>query len=184
MSTSRPVRIPRTRAHTVARVPVGAPMPSTRTIAERPVERRTNVAGFQRAFRLTLVYLVGIALIYALFVGYTLRVPIAQGAGAGTDLLLFGIAALAFAIVGSLVALHPVPRAIELTSTAIVVVGRWGIRTEWTPRGELQLRVVRRFAAGLFSSEPVTSVELSVPGRPPRTYLVTEGLVPGGPKTT
>ena len=181
MSTSRPVRIPRSRTHTVARVPVGAPMPSTRTVAERPVERRRNVAGFQRALRLALVYLSGIALIYALFVGYTLTVPITQGAGAGTDLLFFGIVALAFAIAGTLLALHSVPRAIELSSTAIVVLGRWGVRTEWTPRGELELRVVRRFPAGLLSSEPVTSVELSLPGRPPRTYLVTEGLIPRGP---
>ena len=158
-------------------------MPSTRTVVERSVERRRNVSGFQRALRLTLVYLVGMALIYALIVGYTLMAPIAQGTGVGTDLLLFGIAALAFAIVGTLVALHPVPRAIELTPTAVVVVGRWGARTEWTPRGELKLRVVRRFPAGLHSSEPVTSVELSLPGRPPRTYLVTEGLIPVGPPT-
>ena len=141
---------------------------------------RPNVAGFQRAFRLVLIYLVGLALIYVLFLGLAQTASGAAGSGLGSDLLLFGIAALAFAVAGVMIALHPVPRAIALTADAVVVVGRWGRRTEWDPREQLRLRVVRRFPAGLLSSEPVTSVEFSLPGRPPRTYLVTEGLVPEG----
>ena len=142
------------------------------------MERRRNVAGFQRAFRLALIYLLGLALVFALFVGVDQTAAVTRGAGAGTDLLLLGIAALAFAVVGTLIALHPAPRTIEVSRTAIVVIGRWGRRTEWSPLVELRLRVVRRFAAGFLSTEPVESIELTVPGRPPRTYLVTQGLFP------
>ena len=148
------------------------------------MERRRNLAGFQRALRLALIYLVGLALIFVLFVGYAQTASVTRGTGAGTDLMVFGIAARPLAIVGMLIALHPAPRAIEVTGTAFVVVGRWGRRTEWAPRAELRLRVVRRFAAGFLSSEPVESIELAVPGRPARTYLVTQGLFPGPPATS
>lgn len=134
--------------------------------------------------RLTLIYLVAVALLYVLFLASAEAASRSRGPGPNFDLLLFGVAALGFALAGALIALHPAPRRIEIAPSAITVVGRWGHRTEWTPRAQLTFRRVRRFAAGILSRDPVESVELSVPGRPPRTYLVTEGLFatePNGP---
>lgn len=159
-------------------------------VLPRPLEtegtgdRRPNLAGFQRALRLALIYLVGLALIFGLFAGFTEAAPTSKGSGATTDLLFFGVAALAFAVVGTLVALHAAPRAIIVKESSIVVIGRWGRRTAWAPRSELRLRVVRRHPAGFLSSEPVESIELAVPGRPAQVYLVTQGLFPGAPTSS
>ena len=175
MTASRPVRIPRARVPRRTGAPVPPPSLPCATVVGL-VERRPYVAGSHRALRLTLFYLVAVALLYVLFLGSAEVASRAGGAGPNFDLLLFGVAALVFALAGVLIALHPAPRRIEITPTAITVVGRWGHRTTWTPRAQLTFRRVRRFAAGILSSDPVESLELSLPGRPPRTYLVTEGL--------
>ena len=146
-----------------------------------PVPFRKNVAGLQRALRLVLIYLIGLALVFLAFVAIDLSVPGGTGAGATFDLVLFGLVALGFALAGSMVALHPVPRLVGVTPDAIVVVGRWGRRAEWGPRERVRVRVLRRFPAGFLSHEPVESVELAAPGRPPRNYVVAEGLFPIGP---
>ena len=178
MSAPRAVRIPRVRAEGPSRSAVRTTSPPEPARRAGAVERRTNVAGTQRAVRLALVYLGAIGLLYLVFFVLERAARGGSGTGAELDLLLFGIVALAFALGGALFALHPAPRAIEIAPSAFVVVGRWGRRTEWSPRNEVKFRVVRRFPAGLLSHAPVESVELSVAGRPPRAYFTGEGFFP------
>lgn len=182
VSNSHTVRIPRGSGRPTVRVPVGStPSPGARTAPAAPIPFRPNLAGLQRALRLSLIYLAGLVLVFLAFVAIDLSVPGHTGAGATFDLLLFGLVALGFAVAGTVIALHPVPRLVGVTPNAIVIVGRWGRRAEWSPRDQVRVRVVRRFPAGFFSHEAVESVELAAPGRPSRNYVVAEGLFPADP---
>ena len=178
MSAPRAVRIPRVRAEGgrpgVERT-TAAPERARVTAA---IELRPNVAGSERAVRLAYLYLGAIGLLYLLFVLLEWIVRAGWGTGVEFDLLLFGLAALVFSVGGALFALHPAPRGIEIGPTALRIVGRWGHRIEWSPRNEIRFRLVRRYSAGFLSRAPVESVELSLPGRPPRVYLVGEGFFP------
>jgi hypothetical protein len=98
--------------------------------------------------------------------------------GAGSALLLFSAAAAGFGAVGAVLALHPAPRAVEISRSQIVVLGRWGGRRRWPRSRELHVRVVRRFPPRGLSSGTVELVEVSTPGRAARNYLVEEGLLP------
>jgi hypothetical protein len=128
--------------------------------------------------RTTLLFLVVLALLYGAFVLYDRSAPGGTSPGAQGELATFSGIALLIAVVGALLSLGPAPRAVEWTSGSLVVVGRWGRRTEWAPIDEVTVRSVRTYPAGFLSSAPVDSVEVSIRGRRLRSYLVESGLLP------
>ena len=176
MASPRVVRIPRA---TGARAPssAGALSPDG---ADGEAERRPNVGGSQRAVRIALLYLLGLTGVYLAFVLYARSAPGGMTPGAGSALLLFSAAAAGFGAAGAILALHPAPRAVEISPSQIVVLGRWGGRRRWPRSRELHVRVVRRFPPWGLSAVAVELVEVSTPGRPARSYLVEEGLLPVG----
>jgi len=177
MITPRAIRIPRgpppypaTPRRSADVPPPAPPVPSGL--------RSPNRAGTQRAVRLMLLYLVVLALLYLAFVLYDRSAPGGTSPGAQGGLIDFSVVALVLAAVGALLCLAPAPRAVERSSTSLIVVDRWGRRIEWTPLYEITVRTVRRYSVGLLSDAPVESVEVSGPGRRPRSYLVEAGLIP------
>lgn len=177
MGTPRAVRIPRTDADTARGVrPPWEATPTPPSAASASAQ--PNRGGTQRAVRLTGFYLAVLTALYVAFVLYDRSSPGGTSPGAEAGLLEFTGVAVLLAVLGAFLALGPAPRAIERSPTSIVVVGRWGRRTEWTPIDEVTVRPVRRYPAGLLSSAPVESVEVSGPGRRPRNYLVESGLLP------
>jgi len=140
--------------------------------------RRINTAGTQRAVRLTLFYLLFLALLYVGFVLLDRAAPGGASSGAATGVDVFSVLAAALAVGGSLLSLHPAPRYLETSDDATVVVGRWGMRHEYPPIGRIETRLLRRYSAGLLSRSPVISVELSGGPSPQATFLLEEGLIP------
>jgi hypothetical protein len=176
MSTPRAVRIPRATKESpfaTVRMPVPSTHPTT-SLAERV---RANRAGTQRAVRLTLLYLVVLAILYVAFVAYGRTVPGGTSSGMGYALTEFGLLALVLGVVGGALTLSPAPRAVERFPDGFVVVGRWGRRTAWTPLPKVSVRLVRRYPAGFLSKETVDLVEVSASGKRPRGYLVESGLL-------
>ena len=146
--------------------------------APAPKERRPNRAATQRVVRLSLIYLVALATVYLLMVGFARSTPAGAGTGTESALALFsGVAAL-LAAGGVVFSLSAAPRALEVGPESIVVVGRWGGRREYAPRSEIRVRVLRRFPPSLLAPARVESVEVRVPGKPSRTYLVDQELFP------
>jgi len=166
MMTSRPVRIPR-------------PAPPRTESAESANERRANVAGSQRAIRVTVVYLGVLAALYLAFVLYDRSVPGGTSSPAGNGEFLFTGIFVAFAVFGAIFTLHPAPRAIVVSSDHLTVVGRWGGRRVLPPLESLSTRVVRRYPSGFLSGAPVEQVELWGRGATLHTYLVEDGLFRG-----
>lgn len=187
MEGPRAVRIPRATVREeaprvrVPRTPVeGPPSPAPRAEGEL----RPNVAGTRRVVRLTLLYVLTLALVFLAFALYDRTVPRGSSSGAVADLLVFGLSALALALGGAWFTLSTAPRAVAASPTAVLIVGRWGRRTEWPPIGETTVRVVRRYPAGFLAPSAVESVELIAPGLGLRSYLVEAGLLPAtGPDT-
>jgi hypothetical protein len=128
--------------------------------------------------RLTVLYLAVLAVLYAAFVLYDRTSPGGTRPGEETSLLEFTGVALFLAAAGALLALAPAPKAVAWSPTSLVVVSRWGRRTEWKPIHEVTVRPLRRYPAGILSDAPVESVEVSCPGQRARNYLVESGLLP------
>ncbi|HLM70818.1 MAG TPA: hypothetical protein VK423_05520 [Thermoplasmata archaeon] len=187
MATPRAVKIPRTPA-----LPHAVRLPAVRTDRSAPPvgvghERRVNVAGTQRAVRLSLVFVVALVAIYAGFVLYDRTTPGGTAPAQGNGVLLFTGLFLLFAIGGVIVTLTPAPRAIEIREDAVTVVGRWGRRRRLSSLGLLSVAVVRKYPEGLLASGPVAMVEVYGEDMPRRSYLVEEDLFAGAnplPKRT
>jgi len=139
-------------------------------------EVRLNVGATRRAVTLSVVFVFGIAGVYALLVALTFAGPAAGSAGAFQGLLLSGVVAVLVASVGALVSLGSAPRAVELGEEATVVVGRFGRRYAFPGRSQLRSTVVRRFRPGLGSPVPLESVEIAG-GMSRRSFLIDEGLL-------
>jgi hypothetical protein len=175
----RAIRIPRARsadATRPVRIPVSRPPPGPATTGP-PSERRQNRAGTQRALRLTLLYVTSVAVLFAAFALAAETTPAGSSSGAAQDLLLFGLVALLIGGTGSLFVLGSTPRAIELTGSELVVVGRFGQRLRFSLGPTLSVRRVRRYGASFLSSSPVEAVELSA-GGVRRTFVIEEGILP------
>ncbi|MGP8077910.1 MAG: hypothetical protein ACLQD8_02865 [Thermoplasmata archaeon] len=140
-----------------------------------------NRAATQRARRLTALYVVILAALYA---GFALLARGSAGgppSGTTQDLELFGLVALVFALAGAILTLLSAPAALELSPTATVVVSPLGSRRTFRTGPGHSVRIVRKFPAGILSSEPVESVEIASGGGR-RTYLVDAGILsPAGP---
>lgn len=178
MASPRVVRIPSARVRTVPRGRTGEAVGPRTGTSDPLLERRPNRAGTQRAFRLALVYLSALAGLYLLLLAFDLSTPGGRSPGSAGGLALFSLIAAALALGGTLFSLTAAPRAVEVRRGSIVVVGRWKRRRTWTPRSAISVRVLRHYPEGPLSRAAVDSVEVGVPGRPPRTYLVESGIFP------
>jgi len=136
-----------------------------------------NRAGTQRARRLALTYLLGLAAIFGLFWGLSRGSSVGGTAGATSDLALFGELAVAIGAIGAFLSLISAPATIERAPEGLVVHGLLGYRRTFGEEVGLSIRVLRRYPAGWFSAEPVESVEIASRGVR-RTYLVEAGLLP------
>jgi hypothetical protein len=175
LASPRAIRIPRAsstegtdRAASTSKFPARA----------FPAERRPNTAGTQRATRLTLIYLLFLGVLYVGFLLLDRAAPGGSSLGADNGTYSFTLLAVILAIGGPLVSLHPAPRSVETSPVSTVVVGRWGRRHTYPPLSEIDTREVRRYPAGLLSSEPVLLVEVGGGPSPRGTFLLEEGLVP------
>lgn len=176
MSEPRAVRIPRARGP--AAPPPGRERPQERVHGPDPTDLKLNRAGTQRVVRMTVVYLVVLAGLYAGFAGYARSSPGGTSAGAQAALIEITILAIVLALAGTILTLTPAPRAVGPLPDGFVVVGRWGGRTEYTPLRDVTVRRVRRYSAGLLSGEDVDSIEVFGTRQRRRSYLIEAGLLP------
>lgn len=177
MSDARPVRLARKGGsgspHPVRlATPIVAPPPS----AGPPTDRRANRAATQRAIRLSVLYALGIAAVYALLVGIARAGPTGTSVGTSADLLFAGLLALVLAAIGVIVSLDAAPRAVELGDAETVVVGRFGRRYHYPGRDRLRSTVLQRFPSGLLSPVALESVEIAG-GSARRSFLLDERLL-------
>lgn len=138
-----------------------------------------NENGSRRVLRITVVYVVVLAALYAAFVVYDRAAPGGSSSPTENGILLLTVLFAAFCAVGVLYTLTPAPRSIEVRDSGVVVVGRWGRRRTLPPIGELSVRVVRRYPVGWLNDEAVELVEVWGPTLPVRGYLVDAGLFAG-----
>jgi hypothetical protein len=179
VATTRAVRIPRARADSDRPAPDETTVASGSSLpASGRVDRRRNQAGTERAFRLTLIYVVTLVVLYVVFVLLDRSAPGGTSTAVQTGLLYFSAIAVALGVGGALVALGPAPRAIELTTDSLVVIEWYGRRRTFPPLAEVQRSVVRRYPASFLSSRAVEAVELGTPAGGRRTYQLEVGLLP------
>jgi len=179
VATSRPVRIPRSRA---PRASGAAPTDAASEPAPRvvpSVARRANVAGTQRAIRLSALFVGVLGALYAAFALYARDAPGGAASPATNGLLLFTVIFVLFAVVGAVYSLSPAPRSIEVANDRVTVVGRWGRRTNLPPLDRLWVSVARSYRAGFFSNADVKLVEVWADDTPRRSYLVDAELFSG-----
>ncbi len=139
---------------------------------------RENRAGIQRANRLAVVYAVALLGVYAILAAYARSAPGGTSPGATYGLEIFAAVAVLLAAAGVLLAFSSSPRRVELHGDATVLVGRLGGRLRLAALRDLDVRVVRRFRAGLLSSAPVEHVEIAPKGKGRRrAFLVEERLL-------
>lgn len=184
MASPRAVRIPRSRPTSAATpAPTSAPSDQPDALATPPA-RRANVAGSQRAVRLTILFVVVLALLYASFVLYDRTAPGGTASAEDNGILLLSVLFVVFALGGAIFTLTPAPRRVEVEPDRLVVVGRWGRRRTWPPLDQLSVYVARRYPAGWLASGPVELVELSADGVPRQSYLIEAGLFEGARPST
>jgi hypothetical protein len=169
---------PTPRRVRVARLPPSAsettPPPPTAEALVREgssVRRIANRGATRRVRRLALLYTVALA---ALYLGIALLARSAAGgtsSGTGQDLELFGLNALAFALVGVLLTLLSAPASVELTATSTVIVSPFGTRRTYPVISRVTVRIARRHRPGILFPDAVDSVEIGWRGVR-RTFLI------------
>jgi hypothetical protein len=165
---ARAVRIPRERE-----LPMGSidrPAPTMDRPPAAPSTRRfTNGAGSARAFRTFLLFLVALAMIYAVFMGYAVSSSVA-GTNSAVEGVLTASVAVAL-LVGWWVTLGQAPTLAWVEDGELVVLGRLG-RIRRFPIDTLRVHVMRSNGVGFLGPDPTEFVEVSLPGGLRRTYLV------------
>ncbi len=137
------------------------------------------MGGFQRAFRLTVIFVVALAGLYAGFVLYDRTVPGGTSSATENGILVLTGLFVVFLVGGAFYTLTPAPRSIEVRTDGVTVVGRWGRRRVLPPLERLNVVVVRRYRAGWLSQREVELIELSGPGIARRSYVVEANLFAG-----
>jgi hypothetical protein len=128
-----------------------------------------NSAGSSRALRTFLVFLVGLAVIYGLFMGLAVRTADVSASYLVEEVLT---AAVAIAlVVGWFVTLGQAPAAAWVENGQLVVRERTG-RSRRFPVATARFLVLRTNGVGPLGPEPTEFVEVSVPRGAGRTYLV------------
>ncbi|HXQ78669.1 MAG TPA: hypothetical protein VN819_00405 [Thermoplasmata archaeon] len=179
MATPRAVRIPRTRSASSAARPEGKGAVDAASTALPKTQVRTNVGGSQRAVRISVLFVGTLALLYAAFILYDRTAPGGTSSPEGNGVLLFTGIFLVFAVAGALYSLTPAPRAVEVDSEGVTVIGRWGRRRRLPRLDLLTVGVVRRYPEGWLSERPVELIELSGEDVRRRSYLVEPDVFAG-----
>ena len=167
-SSTRAVRIPRQGDGASIAVEPAAESPSAAApVATR--RRMPNSAGSSRAFRTFLIFLIGLAAIYGIFLGVAVRSSSASTSTPVEEVLT--VAVVVALAVGWIVTLGQAPTAAWVDDEKLVVRERMG----WTrrfPIATVRFHVLRTNGVGLFGPEPTEFVEVSTPRGAGRTYLV------------
>ena len=182
MATSRPVRIPRSIPGRANALPFASVPPTDSPSEPRhagSVERRPNVGGSQRALRVSVLYVVVLAVLYVGFVLYDRTAPGGTSSPSANGVLLLTVLFAVFGVGGVLYTLTPAPRAVEVGAASVTVVGRWGRRRSFPPLDQLSVRMVRRYPAGWLADTVVELAEVWGPDVPVRGYLVDQELFAG-----
>ncbi len=180
MAAPRAIRIPRPGAGATrapSPTPPRTPAPPPVSVPADSVDVRRNQAAFERAFRLVVIYLGALVVLYSAFVVLDRSAPGGTSATAEMGMLYFTAIAVALGVGGALVALSPVPRAIEVRPDSLIVIEWTGRRRTFPSPDRLRVSVVRRYRAGFLSSRPVEAVEIGDAGGWRRTYHLEEGLI-------
>jgi hypothetical protein len=176
-SGSRPVRIPRSgpgRARAV-RVPAAAPRPAP-VAPGTPLDRRVNRGGTRRVQRLALLFVIGIAVLFGALALYATSMPGGRSPGSEEAIETFAGIGLVIAAAGALLTLASAPRAVEFGERATVVVGRFGRRHGFPPRGELSVQLIRRYPPDFLSDSEVDVVEV-LGGAGKATFYLERGIL-------
>jgi hypothetical protein len=128
-----------------------------------------NSAGNSRAYRTFLLFLVGLAVIYAIFMSLAVT-SVATGTDSAVEAVLTIAVAVAL-IIGWAVTLGQTPTMAWVEGGQLVVRERTG-RSRRFPTDTVRIHVLRTNGTSLFGAEPTEFVEVSVPRGPRRTYLV------------
>jgi hypothetical protein len=134
-----------------------------------PGHRFTNSAGGARAFRTFLLFLVGLAAIYGLFLGLAVRTASAATSMSVEEVLTAAVAVSL--VVGWLVTLGQAPAAAWIENGQLIIRERTG-RSRRFPAATVRFHVLRTNGVGPFGPEPTEYVEVSAPHGGRRTYLV------------
>ena len=140
------------------------------------LELRPNRAATRRAIRLSVLYVAAVGAIYAGLVALADAGPVGGSPGVVGELLLAGGIAAAIVVVGIVVNLGAVPRAVELRAGSTVVVGRFGRRYRFPPSTELRATVLARIPSGLLAASALETVEIAG-GSTRRSFLLEEHLL-------
>lgn len=167
-SAARAVRIRREEAETPSSGQA-APSPGTGTALSPPGRRFANVAGSNRALRTFLLFLVCLAVIYAVFINLAVRSSSSTGS-LSVEAILTGAVGVSL-VVGWWVTLGQAPTVAWTEGSYLVVRDRFG-RSRRFARDRLQIHVLRTNGTGFLGRDPTEFVELGVPGGRSRTYLV------------
>jgi hypothetical protein len=131
--------------------------------------RFTNSAGSSRAYRTFLLFLVALAVIYAVFMGYAVSSTVT-----GTNYAVEGVLTASVAvglIIGWWVTLGQAPTMAWVENGQLVVRGRIGGARRF-PTDAVRIHVMRSNGVGFLGPEPTEFVEVSLPQGLRRTYLV------------
>jgi hypothetical protein len=184
VSSSRPIRIPRSRPTESggALASAGSSDSARSAGSSTEVDRRRNQAGLERARRLTAIYVGTLAVLYVVFVALDRSAAGGSTSAVDTGLISFTVIAAAIGALGAFVALSPAPRAIEIRPDSVTVVEWWGHRRTFPPVAELTVSVLRRYPSSFLSSRDVESLEIGTRARGRKTYQFEVGLFPKPPE--
>lgn len=181
MATPRAIRIPRAPS-ALPSPPPPSPGPATPELpaegSPAPVDRRRNQAATERASRLAVIYLGALLVLYIGFVLLDRASPGGTSSAAETGVGYFTAITAVVGLVGTVVALSPAPRSVEVRADSFVVQEWTGRRRTFPPLGELRVSVVRRYPRSFLSSRPVEMLELGTLAGGRRSYQFEEGLIP------
>jgi hypothetical protein len=176
-ASPRPIRIPRSGTTLPRAVRISAAAPS----GERPTgptvrQRKENRSGTQRAVRVSLLFVLAIAVLYGGFALLASTSSDGTGPGVWQQIELFGLIAIAVSVGGTLLTLGSAPRAIETDANGTVVVGRFGGRHRSPAGVPMSVRLVQKYPAGFLSPTAIEVVEVTT-GPHRATYFLEEGML-------
>ncbi len=176
MSGARPVRIARPARDPDSGLGLdrGAEQPAPEDRGGRAAAW-ANEAASRRAFRLALLYALGVAVVYYVFVLLGSYGPGGGSPSERYDLAFLGLLAAAVALGGFLVTLRAAPRSIEVVSDGWTVhLPLGGVREYSRTRGA-RLRRVRSVGPGWLAPDRLAYVEVTE-GSVRRAYWIDEEL--------
>jgi len=167
VDAARAVRI---RRDTDGSIAVETPPVTTRAAASGALGQRfTNSAGSTRALRTFLMFLIALAVIYAIFMDFAVTTA-ATGANSTVEAVLTASVAIAL-VFGWWVTLGQAPTVAYVQGDRLVVHERTGTHRRFPLEG-LRVTLLRSNGRGLLGPDATEFVELSIAGGVRHTYLV------------